>query len=83
MVRVADDLLGQRVAAVGIAVDVADAESFRINVFELRLQVALLFVEEGLAVGDQKLHVADLGAVDGGVVDLVEDSVRAGEPDPA
>ena len=83
VVRVADDLLGQRVAAIGIAVDVANPKSFRIDVFELRLQVALLLVEEGLAVGDQKLHVADLGAVDGGVVDLVQDSMRAGEPHPA
>ncbi len=83
VMRVADDFLGDGVAAVGIAVDVADAESLDVDVFELRVQVPLFLVEKGLAVGDQKLHVADLGAVDGGVVDLVENSMRAGEPDPA
>ena len=50
VVRVADDLLGERVAALGIAIDVADPERLGVDVLEGRFQVALLFVEEGLAV---------------------------------
>ena len=40
-------------------------------------------MDEGLAVGEEELHVADLRAVDGGVIDLVEDAVGAGKPDAA
>ncbi len=83
VVRVADDLLGQRVAAVGIAIDVANPQRLRMDVLECREQVALLLVDERLAVGHQELHVPHLGAVDRGVVDLVQNAVRAGEPDPA
>ena len=40
-------------------------------------------MEEGLAVGEEQLHVAGLRAIDGGVVDLVEGAVGDGEPDAA
>ena len=83
VMRVADDLLGQLVAALGIAVHVAHAQRLRVYVLEGRLQVALLLVDECLSIRDQEFHVANLGAVDGGVIDLVEDAVRAGEPHPA
>ena len=43
-------------------------------------KVALFFVRKSLAIRDEELHVADLGAIDGGVVDLIQDAVRAGEP---
>ncbi len=65
-----------------LAVD-ADGEGAWVDVVEVVLEVALFFVEEGLAVGEEQLHVAGLGAVDGGVVDLVEGAVGDGEPDAA
>ncbi len=83
MMRVADDLLGQLVAPLGIAVHIAHPQRLRVDVLEGRLQVALLLVDERLPVRNQEFHVADLGSVNGGVVDLVEDAVRAGEPHPA
>ena len=83
VVRVADNLLGQAVTPVRIAVDITDPQGFRVEVFEGREQVALLFMGKGLAVGDQELHVPDLGAVDGGVVDLVQDAMGTGKPHPA
>ena len=83
VVRVADDLLGQAVAPLGIAVHIAHPQRLRVNVLEGCEQVALFFVGKRLPVGDQELHVAHLGAVDGGVVDLVQNSVRAGKPDAA
>src|SRR5262249_47171772 len=33
--------------------------------------------------GDEELHVADLGLVNGGMINLVEDTVRTGKPDSA
>src|SRR5215469_1212412 len=83
VVRVADDLLGERVAAVHVAIDVAYAEGFLMNVFECRQQMALLLVNEGLAIGDEELHIANLGAVDRRMIDLVQDAVGAGKPNPA
>ena len=83
MVGVGDELLGDGVAAIEVAGDDADGERVGVDVVEVVLEVALLFVEEGLAVGEEELHVAGLGAVDGGVVDLVEGAVGDGEPDAA
>ncbi len=83
MVRVGDELLGDGVAAAEVVGDDADGEGVGVDVVEVVLEVALLFVEEGLLVGEEELHVAGLGAVDGGVVDLVECAVRGGEPDAA
>jgi len=83
VVRIADDFLGQLVAALGIGVDIANAEGFRVDVFEGGLEVAFFLVNEGLAVGNEELHVADLGAVDGGVIDLIQDAMAACKPDAA
>ncbi len=83
VVRIADDLLGDRVAAFRIAIHVANAEGLRMDVLERRHQIALFLVNKRLPVTHQKLHVADLRTVDRGVVYLVEDPVRAGEPDAA
>jgi len=81
--RVADNVLDQLVAAFLVAIGVADAEGLGMDVLEAGNQVALFFVDEAGAIGDQQLHVASLGMVDGGVVDLVEDAVGDGEPDAA
>ena len=42
--------------------------------------MAAFLVEEGLAVGDEELEVADLGLIDGGEINLVEDAGGGGEP---
>ena len=39
--------------------------------------------EEGFAIGDEILQVADLRPINGRVVDLVDDTFGNGEPDPA
>jgi len=54
-----------------------------VDVFEADGQVALLFVNEASAVRDEQFHVSGLRMVNGGVVNLVEDAVRDGEPDAA
>src|SRR2546426_7862593 len=45
--------------------------------------MAALIMEEALAVGDEVLEVPDPRAVDGGIVDLVQDAGGDGEPDRA
>src|SRR2546425_8953376 len=45
--------------------------------------MAALIMEEALAVGDEVLEVPDLRAVDGGIVDPVQDAGGDGEPDRA
>src|SRR5438132_4801117 len=45
--------------------------------------MAALIMEEALAVGDEGLEVPDPRAVDGGIVDLVQDAGGDGEPDRA
>ena len=42
MMRIADNLLGQRVSSLGIAIDVAHPERLRVDVLEGRHQIALL-----------------------------------------
>ena len=83
MMRVGDELLGDRVAAAEVVGDDADGEGVVVDVVEVVLEVALLFVEEGLLVREEELHVPRLRAVDGGVIDLVERAVRGREPDAA
>src|SRR5271166_2019491 len=83
VVRIGDDLLDQPVASLRISVGDAKAQRVRRNVFERCMQVAALVMEEGLSVGDQKLEVADLRRVDGGMIDLVENSKRKREPNVA
>ncbi len=83
VVGVGDELFGDGVAAIEVGGGDADGEGVGVDVVEVVLEVALLFVEEGFAVGEEELHVAGLGAIDGGVVDLVEGAVGDGEPDAA
>ena len=81
--RVGDDLLDDAIALPRVRVDQAVAEGVIVQVFQPGLQIALLLVEEALAVRDEVAEVPDLGRVDGGEVDLVEDAVREGEPHAA
>ena len=80
---VGDEFLGDGVAAAEVVGDDADGEGVLVDVVEVVLEVALFFMEEGLLVGEEEFHVAGLGMVDGGVVDLVERAVGGGEPDAA
>ena len=73
--RIADNLLDEAVAASGVGVHIPHPERLRVKVLEGRHQVALFFVRKGLAVCYQKLHVANLRAIDGRVVDLVQNPV--------
>ncbi len=81
IMRVADDFANDGVAAFFVAVANAHGERIFVDVFKLMDQIAALLVEKRLTVGDEELHVANLRAVDGGVIDFVEDAVGDSEPD--
>jgi hypothetical protein len=60
-----------------VGVDQVVAEGVIVEVFQPGLQIALLLVEEALAVRDQVAQVPDLGRVDGGEVDLGQPSAAS------
>ena len=65
LMRIRYDFLFDSIAVLGIgALDVI-AESVFLNVRNRALQIALLFVKEGISIRDKELHIANLWAVDG------------------
>ncbi len=65
IMRIVDDLLRHRVTPVAVARRNPHPQCIRIDVSKLVLQVALFLMEKGLAIGNQKLHVANLRTVNG------------------
>ncbi len=75
--RVGDDLLDyDLVAARPVGVGNPHAEAVLRQVLDRGFQVAMRVVEESLAVGNQKLKIANLRAIDGRVVNLAEHAAR-------
>src|SRR5215469_11796400 len=83
LMRIGDDFLVEMIAAIGRMTDDADGEAGAVEVLGYRIEVAAFLVKEGLAVGDQELHVADLWLIDRREINLVEDSGRRGKPQTA
>src|SRR5262245_59480822 len=81
--RIGNKLLDDLVATLRIAIHHAKPQRQGRKVFLLADQVAALVLKKRFAVGDEKLQIADLRPIDGRVVNLVDDSARQGEPDPA
>src|ERR1700683_4142945 len=81
--RIGDDLLEQVIAAVGRVADDFHAESGGGEILGGGLEMAAFLVEEGLAVGDEELEVADLRLIDPRKINLVEDAGRGREPKAA
>src|SRR6202023_3357715 len=57
--------------------------SAAVDVVKVILQIALLFMKEALAVGEQQLHVTRLRTVDRRIINLVQRAVRDRKPDSA
>ncbi len=68
--RMSDDCFLDAVAGVNVAVDDAKAERCSIYTFDMHHEVATFVMEKALTIGNQVLEVADLGRVNGGIVDL-------------
>src|SRR3954451_5572357 len=80
--RVRYDFLLQPIPVVAVGTFDVIAESMFVNIGDRALQVTLLFMKEGLPIGDQELHIANLRPIDGGVVNFVQNAMRQREPDP-
>ena len=81
--RIANNLLGDRVPAVGICIRAAIPECMVRNALHEHSKIPLFLVEEGFAVRDQELQIAKLRPVNGGVVDLRNNAVPDREPEVA
>src|ERR1700722_18189008 len=81
--RIGDNFFDDLVAALGIGIDGTHGRGTAVDIFKDPFQIALLFVDKRLPVGEQEFHVPGLRAVDGGVVDFVQDAVGDGVPDAA
>src|ERR1700688_2921993 len=57
LMRIGDDFLDQMIAAVGRVPDDSHPEAASVQVLSCGLEIAPLLVEEGLAVGYQKLQI--------------------------
>ena len=75
VVGVGDELFGDLVEASRGGTGDADGGSVRVDVGEVVGEVALLFVNEGFFVREEELHIAGLGAINGGIVDFVQGSM--------
>src|SRR5262249_7034366 len=81
--RIADDLLFYSITALRIRAGDVVAQSMRFQAHGFALKIAFLFVKEGFTISDQELGIANLRAVDGGVIDFCEDAHGHCKPDPA
>ena len=80
LMRIGDDFLEEMIAAVGRMADDSNGETHGVEILGDGMEMAAFLVEEGLAVGDEELEVADLRLIDRGEINLVEDAGRGSEP---
>ena len=78
-----DDLFLDTVALLRIDARDPNSQGAVVDVLRRALQVSPLVVEERPAVGDEILEVADLGAIHGRVIHLVQHAARHREPHAA
>jgi hypothetical protein len=72
LMRVTDHFFDVPVALLRISICDEEAERVVRETLDLGSEVTLLFMDERLAVGDQKLRVTDLRPADCRIVDLVQ-----------
>src|ERR1051326_1594932 len=83
LMRIADDLLFELITALRIKAGDLVAESMRLQTRGLAPEITFLFVKERFAICDQELGIANLRAIDCGVIDFGKDAHRHRKPDPA
>jgi hypothetical protein len=81
-VGVCDDLLDVSVAAFRVRPFNAVSQA-RWHALNAALQILCLLMKEGLTISKQKLDVPHLGHINGRVIDLRNDTIPDGKPDPS
>jgi hypothetical protein len=82
-VRVGDDLFDNGVMAGWIGIRTAVSQTVITQLFYSGLKIALLVVEEALAVGDEILKVPKLWPVHRRIIHFGDDAIPKCKPDPA
>ena len=80
--RVADDFFDQAIAALGIRGGEPVKQRPLLRVFGEVIQIPLFLMAKRLAIGDEKLQITGVGQVHVGIINLVDDAVAQGEPQP-
>jgi len=80
-VGVCDDLLDVSVAAFRVRPFNAVSQA-RWHALDAALQILCLLMKEGLTICKKKLDVSHLGHINGRVIDLGDDTVPDGKPNP-
>src|SRR5271166_4142603 len=83
LMRIGNYLFYESVAIGALARGNTHTETMVIEVFGFAGHVTAYIVEKTFAVAHQELQVADLGQIDGGEINLVDDARRCGVPDAA
>ena len=81
--RIGDDLLFNLIAPIRVGVQDAICERIRPGALHAGLKMALFFMEESLAIGDEILKVANLWAVQRGVIGFGDNAIPKSEPEAA
>jgi hypothetical protein len=81
--RIGDDVLFNLIAPIRVGVQDAICERFRPGALHAGLKMALFFMEESLAIGDEILKVANLWAVKRGVIGFGDNAIPKSEPEAA
>src|ERR1700737_4036765 len=83
LMGIADDFLDDAIPAFGIRASDFETQGAAVEALGVGVEIRALVMEESFAVGDEKLEIAQLGTIDRGIVNLVQDAAGEGVPDPA
>src|SRR5947209_6561230 len=81
--RIGNYLFDQFVTRLRIGAAGAVTQCLGLNAFHVGREIAFLFMEERLAIGNQELSIANLGAVNRRIINLGKNAARQGKPYPA
>jgi hypothetical protein len=78
--RIGDDLLDQLVPPLSIVIGQSVIKSPEFGALDFVVEIPFFLMAERLAIGDEKLQIARVWAIDGGIIDLIDDSVAQCKP---
>jgi hypothetical protein len=79
---VGENVFAKAIAAVRFRIGNAIENAIAFRILDLVFKIPFLFVAKRAPVADEKLQVARIRLVDGGIVDLVHDAMAQREPHP-
>src|SRR5215475_4256168 len=83
MVRISQHVLYKTVAAFAFGIGNAVKDAIALRVFDQMVQIPLFLVAKRFTVRYQELQIARVWLIDMRIVDLINDPVTEGKPEPA